>query len=113
MGFFNSKLFTITETAYQTHISIGQLNYLHFYIKDIFLGTEIATLDYTIIKSKGRSTSIIESDTTTVSAEDTCVISFTPPELTADETVRIIFKITDVDGDEHIVPSPIFTGIQL
>ena len=100
--FFNSKKFEIVDLNNQQFLELNKVNSLSFYIKDIFLDTEITSVSYQVIKKTGRDESLVG---TYVVIDDIVgnvyKINYTPT--TAQDILTFRIKVEDIDEATHIL----------
>lgn len=102
--FFNSKKFEIVDLNNQQYLELNKVNSLSFYIKDIFLDTEITSVSYQVIKKTGRDEVLVGNYVTVDNITgDVVKLSYTPTNVTAQDLLTFRIKVEDADEDIHIL----------
>ena len=102
--FFNSKKFEIVDLNNQQYLELNKVNSLSFYIKDIFLDTEITSVSYQVIKKAGRDEVLVGNYVAIDNITgDVVKLSYTPTNVTAQDLLTFRIKVEDTDEDIHIL----------
>ena len=102
--FFNSKKFEIVDLNNQQYLELNKVNSLSFYIKDIFLDTEITSVSYQVIKKAGRDEVLVGNYVAIDNITgDVVKLSYTPTNVTAQDLLTFRIKVEDADEDIHIL----------
>lgn len=100
--FFLGKLFSLASISTQEVLDSNSSNTLSFYLKDVFKGTAISSISYSVHNVSGRdSTPVVENVDVPSITGDIFTFSYSPGALLKDKLLSFKFKIVDADGDDH------------